>query len=122
MGVDILDTHHHRERRAGLLAYRFAAVRSGDNHRSVPEAELLAVVADDAAMKITEVVRGEDLLVSTFRQLLLYDALGLQPPSFYHCPLIRDAHGVRLAKRHAALSLRELRKQGQIPGDLLRIP
>ena len=82
----------------------------------------LAVVADDAAMKITEVVRGEDLLVSTFRQLLLYDALGLQPPSFYHCPLIRDAHGVRLAKRHAALSLRELRKQGQIPGDLLRIP
>jgi len=80
----------------------------------------LAVVVDDAAMAITEVVRGEDLLISTFRQLLLYDVLELNPPTFYHCPLIRDPNGVRLAKRHAALSLRELRKQGGIPGHLLQ--
>jgi glutamyl-tRNA synthetase len=70
----------------------------------------LAVVADDAAMEITEVVRGADLLLSTFRQLLLYRALGWTPPTFYHAPLVLDpATGERLAKRHAALSLRELR-------------
>jgi glutamyl/glutaminyl-tRNA synthetase len=54
---------------------------------------------DDAAMRITEVVRGADLLVSTARQLLLYRALGLAPPSFYHCELMTDEAGVRLAKR-----------------------
>lgn len=78
----------------------------------------LAVVADDAAMQITEVVRGEDLLTSTFRQLLLYRALGLEAPAFYHCPLVMDEHGQRLAKRHAALSLRELRAKGAVPADL----
>ena len=75
----------------------------------------LAVVADDIAMHITEVVRGEDLLQSTFRQLLLYRALGYAAPTWYHCPLIRDSEGRRLAKRHAALSLRELRASGAKP-------
>ena len=79
----------------------------------------LAVVADDAAMGITEVVRGADLLLSTFRQLLLYRALGLTPPSFYHTPLVVDpATGQRLAKRHAALSLRQLRASGATPETL----
>jgi glutamyl-tRNA synthetase len=72
----------------------------------------LAVVADDHAMKITEVVRGADLLKSTARQLLLYRALDLQPPHFYHCDLVRDEKGVRLAKRHDALSIRILRESG----------
>lgn len=72
----------------------------------------LACVVDDAAMCISEVVRGADLLLSTFRQLLLYRALRLPPPSFYHCPLLTDEQGVRLAKRHDALSLRTLRQQG----------
>ena len=72
----------------------------------------LAVVADDNAMRITEVVRGEDLLKSTARQILLYRALGLNPPQFYHCDLVRDEAGIRLAKRHDALSLRALRKSG----------
>ena len=72
----------------------------------------LAVVVDDGAMDISEVVRGEDLLLSTFRQLLLYRALGLTPPEFYHTPLVTDDQGQRLAKRHAALSLRELRQSG----------
>jgi glutamyl-queuosine tRNA(Asp) synthetase len=80
----------------------------------------LACVVDDAAMKITEVVRGADLLVSTARQLLLYRALGLPAPRFYHCPLMTDDSGVRLAKRHEALSLRRLRERGQSPGDLRR--
>ena len=77
-----------------------------------------AVVVDDAAMRITEVVRGADLLLSTARQILLYRALGLQRPSFYHCPLMTDEAGVRLAKRHDALSLRALRQQGVSPEDL----
>ena len=78
----------------------------------------LAVVVDDAAMKITEVVRGADLLVSTARQILLYRALGLQLPAFYHCPLVTDDAGVRLAKRHDALSLRKLRESGATPESL----
>jgi glutamyl-tRNA synthetase len=78
----------------------------------------LAVVVDDADMRITEVVRGADLLVSTARQLLLYRALGLTPPAFFHCPLVTDAQGVRLAKRHDALSLRALRQAGHAPEAL----
>jgi glutamyl-tRNA synthetase len=77
----------------------------------------LAVVADDAAMQITEVVRGADLITSTFRQLLLYRALGLAPPRFFHCALMLDATGVRLAKRHDALSLRALRARGVTAGE-----
>ena len=77
----------------------------------------LACVADDAAMEITEVVRGEDLLLSTARQLLLYRALGLKTPAFYHCPLMLDEKGHRLAKRSDALSLRGLREKGTKPED-----
>jgi glutamyl-tRNA synthetase len=78
----------------------------------------LAVVADDAAMQITEVVRGADLLKSTARQLLLIRALGYPTPAYFHCPLLRDEKNVRLAKRHDALSLRNLREQGVKPEDL----
>jgi len=78
----------------------------------------LACVVDDAAMRITEVVRGADLVRSTFRQLLLYRALGHTPPAFCHCPLMTDEHGVRLAKRHNALSLRTLRTQGVTPAAI----
>ena len=81
----------------------------------------LAVVADDAAMQITEVVRGADLLKSTARQLLLIRALGLPVPAYYHCDLVRDDAGTRLAKRHDALSLRVLREQGRAPEDVLRL-
>lgn len=83
----------------------------------VPAYEL-AVVVDDAAMGITEVVRGEDLLISTARQLLIYEALGLKPPAFYHTPLMVDPDGQRLAKRHRSLSLRELREAGHQPEAL----
>jgi len=72
----------------------------------------LAVVVDDAAMQITEVVRGEDLLKSTARQILLFRALGLLAPDYYHCDLVRDSSGTRLAKRHDALSIRKLRELG----------
>ena len=80
----------------------------------------LACVVDDAAMQITEVVRGADLLLSTARQILLYRALGLTPPAFYHCALMLDEQGKRLAKRHDALSLRALRERGETPESLRR--
>jgi len=88
-------------------------------HDDVPSYQL-AVAVDDDAMKITEVVRGEDLLKSTARQLLVHRALNLVPPQFYHCPLMTDDSGVRLAKRHDALSLRALRKAGVTPAELRR--
>ena len=88
-------------------------------HDDVP-AYQLAVVVDDAAMQITEVVRGADLLVSTARQLLLYRALGWEPPAFFHCPLMLDETGVRLAKRHDALSLRAFRQRNASPESIRR--
>jgi glutamyl-tRNA synthetase len=79
----------------------------------------LACAVDDAAMRITEVVRGADLLVSTARQILIFRAFGLPPPNFFHCHLMLDDSGQRLAKRHDALSLRTLRAQGLTP-EMLR--
>ncbi len=79
----------------------------------------LAVVADDAAMQVTEVVRGADLLKSTARQTLLARALGFSSPAWYHCDLMVDEQGQRLAKRHDSLSLRKLREQGKQPKELL---
>jgi glutamyl/glutaminyl-tRNA synthetase len=79
----------------------------------------LACAVDDIELGITEVVRGEDLITSTFRQLLLIEALGATPPAYYHCPLVADEQGQRLAKRHDALSLRTLRAQGLVPADII---
>jgi glutamyl-tRNA synthetase len=86
-------------------------------HDGIPAYEF-AVVVDDAAMRISEVVRGNDLLRSTARQSLLYRALDLALPEFFHCPLVTDQAGARLAKRHDALSLRTLRAQGHTPNSL----
>ncbi|HTO03089.1 MAG TPA: glutamate--tRNA ligase family protein [Opitutus sp.] len=80
----------------------------------------LACAVDDGDMKISEVVRGADLIKSTFRQILLLRALGRAEPQYYHCPLMTDDHGVRLAKRHDALSLRKLRESGVSPASLIR--
>lgn len=79
----------------------------------------LACVVDDAAMSVTEVVRGRDLLRSTARQMLLQRALALPTPKYFHCELMRDKAGVRLAKRHDALSLRVLREKGCTPAEVL---
>ena len=95
----------------------------GAEHRAAPgdfvvaradgaPAYQLAVVVDDAAMRIDEVVRGDDLLPSTARQLLLYAALGWKPPTFGHVPLLLGSDGVRLSKRHRGTSLAELRQVG----------
>ena len=79
----------------------------------------LACVADDAAMRITEVVRGADLLKSTARQILLNRALGFADPQWFHCELTVDDQGRRLAKRHDAMSIRELRRQGKLPSEIV---
>lgn len=84
------------------------------NRENIPAYEL-AVVVDDIAMDMTEVVRGADLLTSTARQILLYRALQATAPSFFHCPLLTDGDGRRLAKREKSLSLRTLRAQGWTP-------
>lgn len=132
--IDLPDGHNWRFRVADGEALRFVDNRLGLRHAvagvdfgdfviwrkdDVP-AYQLAVVADDAAMQISEVVRGADLLLSTFRQLLLYRALGLSAPQFHHAELITDSSGERLAKRHASLSLRELRSSGVEPEQLQR--
>ncbi len=78
----------------------------------------LAVVVDDAAAAVTEVIRGDDLVPSTPRQLLLYQALGWRPPRFVHVPLVVGPDGRRLAKRHGDTRLSALRDAGVRPGLL----
>jgi glutamyl-tRNA synthetase len=79
----------------------------------------LAVVVDDAAMSVTEVVRGDDLIPSTPRQLLLYRALGRMPPRFAHVPLVVGEDGRRLAKRHGDTRLSALRAAGVTSEELV---
>ena len=105
------------QRTAGVDFGDFVVWRRDD----LPAYEL-AVVADDQAMRIAEVVRGADLLTSTARQLLLYEALGWPPPAFCHVPLVRDAAGRRLAKRTGGLAIRELRAAGLSPAEVLTAP
>jgi glutamyl-tRNA synthetase len=115
--IDFVDRRMGRQRfEAGRDFGDFLVWRRDD----IP-AYQLAVVVDDAAMQISEVVRGEDLLRSTARQILLQRALGFPIPEYYHCALLMDEGGVRLAKRHDALSLRTLRARGQGPESVRRM-
>lgn len=79
----------------------------------------LAVVVDDIAMEIDEVVRGADLLSSTPRQLLLYRALDAEPPRYGHVPLVLGSDGARLAKRHGSTAIGALRAQGRRPEEII---
>ena len=79
----------------------------------------LAVVVDDAWQGVTEVLRADDLLPSTPRQLLLYEALGLRAPAFVHVPLVVGGDGLRLAKRHGDTSLRHFRDAGVPAAELV---
>lgn len=87
-------------------------VRRGDGVASYQ----LAVVVDDAASSVTHVLRGDDLLASTPRQLLLYEALGLEAPVHAHVPLVMGADGKRLSKREGAFAVTELREAG-VPAE-----
>lgn len=79
----------------------------------------LAVVVDDEEMRISEVVRGADLLKSTARQILLARALKYASPDYFHCDLVRDQTGQRMAKRHDSASIRHLRESGYSREEVL---
>ena len=76
---------------------------------------LHAVVVDDHDMDITHVIRGDDHLTNTFRQCMVYDAMGWRRPHFAHIPLIHGADGAKLSKRHGAVSVLDFRDQGYLP-------
>ena len=76
---------------------------------------LHAVVVDDHDMGITHVIRGDDHLTNTFRQVQIYQAVGWETPRFGHIPLIHGADGAKLSKRHGAVSVLEFREQGFLP-------
>ena len=104
------------------LVKRIAGVDFGDFviwRRDNLAAYELAVVVDDHHMEIKEVVRGKDLLTSTARQLLLYEAFGWEPPQFFHTNLIVGPDSKRLAKRTKGLMIRELRSKGFSPETVL---
>jgi len=79
----------------------------------------LAVVVDDAEQGIGEVVRGDDLLETTPRQVLLQRLLGLPEPAYAHVPLVLGTDGARLAKRHGAVTLADRAARGETPADVL---
>lgn len=79
---------------------------------------LHAVVVDDHDMSISHVIRGDDHLTNTFRQIQIYDAMGWEKPEFAHIPLIHGADGAKLSKRHGAVSILEFREQGFLPEAL----
>lgn len=112
--VEFLDGHFGLQRAVAGVDFGDFLVWRKDDFPSYQ----LACTVDDAEMRITEVVRGADLITSTFRQFLLFRALGWEAPAFLHCPLVKDAEGIRLAKRNDALSLRTLREAGRTPEEL----
>ena len=74
-----------------------------------------AVAVDDADMEITDVVRGDDHLSNTPKQLLVLEALGAEPPRYAHLPLLHGPDGKKLSKRHGAVSVEALRDDGYLP-------
>ncbi|TVQ83776.1 MAG: glutamate--tRNA ligase [Micavibrio sp.] len=79
---------------------------------------MLSVVVDDYDMKITHIIRGNDHLTNTFRQIMIYDAMGWETPVFAHLPLIHGADGKKLSKRHGATGVESYREMGYLPEAL----
>ena len=77
-----------------------------------------AVAVDDADMGVTEVIRGDDHLSNTPKQLLVFEALGIEPPKYAHVPLLHGPDGKKLSKRHGAASVQELRDAGYLPAAI----
>lgn len=84
-----------------------------------PPAYQLAVVADDHDSGVSHVVRGDDLIYSTYRQIALYESFGWSPPKWFHVPLVIGTDGKRLAKRHGDTRLSTLREHGYSPAEIL---
>jgi len=79
----------------------------------------LSVVSDDISMNITDVIRGDDHISNTFKQILIFLALGKKPPKYAHLPLIMGADKKKLSKRHGETSILEFRKNGYLPEALV---
>jgi glutamyl/glutaminyl-tRNA synthetase len=114
IAVEFIDQHLGPQRFVAGVDFGDFLVWRKDNTPSYQ----LACAVDDASMQITEVVRGADLLKSTARQILLLRALGFNTPRWFHCTLVADHNGQRLAKRHDALALRTLRARGLTPMNI----
>ena len=97
------------------MAVAPAHVLEGEDRADGLWAYQLACAVDDALMGVTQVVRGEDLLSSTPRQILILRALGLPEPTYCHVPLVVDERGERMCKRAGSCSLRDLRRMGLTP-------
>lgn len=106
----------HQKSFAGLHFGDFLVWRKDD----FPSYQLASAV-DDMLMNVTEIVRGADLITSTFRQIMIWRVMNHPLPRFYHCPLLRDETGRRLAKRDHARSLRTLRESGFSARDVLSL-
>ena len=78
-----------------------------------------AVVIDDITMGVTHVIRGDDHLSNTPKQLIIYQALGVEPPKFAHIPMVLGSDGTRLSKRHGAKSILEYKEEGYLPNALI---
>ena len=77
------------------------------------------VAIDDALMEMTDVIRGDDHLTNTAKQIIIYEALGFDVPKFYHVPMINNPQGKKLSKRDGALDVMDYKKQGYLPEALL---
>lgn len=114
-GLEIQDRLHGAIKLSPWTDFGDFVIASPEGHASYQ----LAVVLDDAAQGITEVLRGDDLLSSCGPQAVLQDALGLRRPDWIHVPLVLDSTGERLAKRADGLSIRAIRDAGIPPERLL---
>lgn len=116
--------------RAEAATFGFVDLVAGEHHEQVDDfviqrndqtpAYNLAVVVDDSLQGVEQVVRGDDLLASTTRQLFVADALDLAIPSYAHVPLVLAPSGKRLAKRDGATTLADRQRLGESPSDVLR--
>ena len=97
----------------------FIVWRAAKGNQSGGPSYQLAVVVDDAFQHVNEVVRGEDLLDSTPRQIALMQLLGIEVPDYFHVPLVVDTEGRRLAKRAGSISLKHLRETGNRPESVM---
>jgi len=112
--ITVIDGIHGEVRFDGKLIEDFV-IRKADGFPTYN----FACVVDDHEMGITQVIRGDDHISNTPRQLLIYEALGWEPPAFAHVPMILGEDGRRLSKRHGAMGVNEYREMGYLPEALL---
>ena len=96
-----------------------ASEHGGSDSKTVTEPVTITVVVDDALMGISDVIRGDDHLSNTPKQIILYEALGFKIPKFYHLAMIHSMSGKKLSKRDGATDVMEYKTMGILPEALL---